>query len=184
MASARKSSTPASAAIAAAVSGLSPVIITVLMPIARRCANRSRMPPLTTSFRWMTPSGARVLGDDQRRAARRGRRVARWRAGRPGPRRRCCDDVAFDRVGRALADLAAVQVDAGHARLRRERHEHRLLRREVALPQAVPLLGQHDDRPALRRFVGERGELRRVRELAIGDARRAGGTRWPGGCRA
>ena len=53
---ARKSSTPASAAIAAAVSGLSPVIITVLMPIARRCAKRSRMPPLTMSFRWMTPS--------------------------------------------------------------------------------------------------------------------------------
>ena len=53
---ARKSSTPASEAIAAAVSGLSPVIITVLMPMARRCANRSRMPPLTMSFRWMTPS--------------------------------------------------------------------------------------------------------------------------------
>ncbi len=33
VASARKSSTPASAAIAAAVSGLSPVIITVRMPI-------------------------------------------------------------------------------------------------------------------------------------------------------
>ena len=36
VASARKSSTPASRAIAAAVSGLSPVIITVLMPMARR----------------------------------------------------------------------------------------------------------------------------------------------------
>ena len=34
-ASARKSSTPASRAIAAAVSGLSPVIMTVLMPILR-----------------------------------------------------------------------------------------------------------------------------------------------------
>jgi hypothetical protein len=35
VASARKSSTPASEAIAAAVTGLSPVTITVLMPMAR-----------------------------------------------------------------------------------------------------------------------------------------------------
>ena len=51
VASARNSSTPASLAMAAAVSGLSPVIITVRMPIARRRAKRSRMPPFTTSFR-------------------------------------------------------------------------------------------------------------------------------------
>ncbi len=56
---ARKSSTPASLAIEAAVSGLSPVIMTVLMPMARSAANRCRMPPLTMSFRWITPS-ARV----------------------------------------------------------------------------------------------------------------------------
>ena len=53
---ARKSSTPASAAMAAAVSGLSPVIITVLMPMRRNWAKRSLMPPLTTSLRWITPS--------------------------------------------------------------------------------------------------------------------------------
>ena len=53
---ARKSSTPASAAIAAAVSGLSPVIMMVRMPMRRSSAKRSRMPPLTTSLRWMTPS--------------------------------------------------------------------------------------------------------------------------------
>jgi hypothetical protein len=53
---ARKSSTPASAAIAAAVIGLSPVIITVRMPMRRSSAKRSRMPPLTISFSWMTPS--------------------------------------------------------------------------------------------------------------------------------
>ena len=56
VASARKSSTPASSAIARAVSGLSPVIITVRMPIRRISSNRSRMPSLTTSLRWMTPS--------------------------------------------------------------------------------------------------------------------------------
>jgi hypothetical protein len=51
VASARKSSTPASEAIEAAVSGLSPVIITVVMPIARSAAKRSRMPPFTMSLR-------------------------------------------------------------------------------------------------------------------------------------
>ncbi len=56
VASARKSSTPASRAMAAAVRGLSPVIITVRMPIARKRSNRSSIPPFTTSFRWMTPS--------------------------------------------------------------------------------------------------------------------------------
>ncbi len=53
---ARKSSTPASALIAAAVSGLSPVIMMVLMPMRRSWANRSRMPPLTMSLSWIAPS--------------------------------------------------------------------------------------------------------------------------------
>ncbi len=56
VASARKSSTPASSAIALAVSGLSPVIITVRMPIARSWANRSVIPGLTTSRSAITPS--------------------------------------------------------------------------------------------------------------------------------
>ena len=51
VASARKSSTPASSAIFAAVSRLSPVTITVRMPIARSWSKRSRMPSLTTSLR-------------------------------------------------------------------------------------------------------------------------------------
>ncbi|EXU92327.1 hypothetical protein P354_25245 [Streptomyces noursei PD-1] len=55
-ASARTSSTPASWAMAWAVSGLSPVIMTVLMPIRRSWSNRSRIPSLTTSLRWTTPS--------------------------------------------------------------------------------------------------------------------------------
>ena len=51
VASARKSSTPDSSAMALAVSGLSPVIMTVRMPIARISANRSAMPCLTMSLR-------------------------------------------------------------------------------------------------------------------------------------
>ena len=56
VACARKSSTPASAAMAAAVIGLSPVIMTVRMPMRRNSAKRSRMPPLTMSMSSMTPS--------------------------------------------------------------------------------------------------------------------------------
>ena len=51
LASARKSSTPASRAITAAVSGLSPVIMMVRMPMARRRASRSLSPPFTMSLR-------------------------------------------------------------------------------------------------------------------------------------
>ena len=63
----------------AAVSGLSPVIMTVRMPMARSWSKRSRMPPLTMSLRWITPE----------RAGRRGRRRA---ACRPGRRRRASVD--------------------------------------------------------------------------------------------
>jgi hypothetical protein len=35
---------------------LSPVIITVRMPIRRISSKRARIPDLTTSLRWMTPS--------------------------------------------------------------------------------------------------------------------------------
>ena len=69
VASARKSSTPASAAIAAAVSALSPVIMIVLMPMWRRSAKRSLMPPLTMSLSSITPTHAAIVGDDERRAA-------------------------------------------------------------------------------------------------------------------
>ena len=69
VASARKSSTPASLAMAAAVSGLSPVIITVRMPMRRSSAKRSAMPSLTTSLRWITPRTRLAVGDGERRAA-------------------------------------------------------------------------------------------------------------------
>ena len=55
VACAMKSSTPASLAMVAAVRGLSPVIITVLMPIRRNSANRSTRPSLTVSLSSMMP---------------------------------------------------------------------------------------------------------------------------------
>ena len=42
--------------------------------------------------------------------------------------------------------------------------------RQVAAADAVLLLRQHDDRAAFRRLVGERGELRRIRQLLLGHA--------------
>ena len=44
--------------MAAAVSGLSPVIMTVLIPMRRSSPNRSLIPPLTMSLSWTTPSTA------------------------------------------------------------------------------------------------------------------------------
>ena len=56
VACARKSSTPDSLAMAAAVSGLSPVIMMVRMPMRRISSKRARMPPLTMSLSSITPS--------------------------------------------------------------------------------------------------------------------------------
>ena len=50
-----KSSTPASRAMVAAVRGLSPVIITVRMPILRNSANRATRPSLTVSLSSIMP---------------------------------------------------------------------------------------------------------------------------------
>ena len=43
---------------------------------------------------------------------------------------------------------------------------------DIALAQVELLLGQHDDAAAFRRFVGQRGELRGIGELRLGDAGR------------
>src|SRR4029079_7733867 len=51
--------------------------------------------------------------------------------------------------GRALAQLAAVEVDSAHARLGGERDEARARAREIASTQLEELLGQHDDRASL-----------------------------------
>ena len=76
--------------MALAVSGLSPVIITVRMPIRRSSSNRSRMPFLTMSLRWTTPRtrapSAAELGHHERRTAAAGdgvdhrAEVGRWGA--------------------------------------------------------------------------------------------------------
>ena len=107
---ARKSSTPASDAIAAAVSGLSPVIITVLIPIARRCAKRSRMPPFDDVLQVNDAERAAAFGDDERRAA--ASRDALDDAGELlGHRTAPGDHPLLDRFRRPLPDLANVAAD-------------------------------------------------------------------------
>ena len=78
-------------------------------------------------------------------------------------------DPAQDRVAGALAQAGAVVVDAAHARLGGERDEAGVERGQLVLADAV-LLGEHDDRAALGRLVGERRHLRRLGQLALGDA--------------
>ena len=165
VASARKSSTPASVAMACAVSGLSPVIITVRMPIVRSWSKRWRMPSLTMSLRWMTPRTSVPVGDDERGAAGDGDALRRARRARRRDRAALLDDPALHRVGGALADrLAPVDVEAAHAGLGGERDERGVA--DVALAQVEPLLGEHDDRAALGRLVGQAGQLGRGRPAA------------------
>ena len=167
VACARKSSTPASAAMAAAVNGLSPVIMTVLMPICRSSSKRSRMPPLTISLSWITPStwgllplhSATTSGVPPVRAISSTLPCTPAESARPDLRRK------LHGIGGAFANLAAVQVDAAHAGLRRERDEMCAKIMDVAPAQVVGLLGQHDDAAPFRRFVGQRGKLGGVRQL-------------------
>ena len=153
--------------MAAAVSGLSPVIMTVWMPIWRISANRSRMPPFTMSFSSITP---RIVGPS---ATTSGVRPARRLLDRRSlkSRRAACRPArptqARDRIGRALADLAAVDVDPDIRVVRREGDE--LVRSaELALADVETLLGQHDDGAALGGLVGQRGELSGVGHLLFG----------------
>ena len=104
---------PASEAMAAAVTGLSPVIITVRMPMRRSSAKRSLMPGFTTSLRWMTPSSAlssaTASGVPPERAMRS---TAAVELGGHVGRRRA--ESAEHGVHRALAERGR-RVQAGHA---------------------------------------------------------------------
>ena len=168
VASARKSSTPASAAIAAAVSRLSPVIITVLMPISRSSANRSRMPPLTMSLSWMTPSD-RAPSATSSGVPPRARDDVDLRLELAPDRPSLLRDELNDGVGRPLPDPPAVEIDAAHPGLRGEGDELRAELLDRALAQSVLLLGEDHDAAPFRSLVGQRRELSRVGQLALLD---------------
>ena len=153
--------------MAAAVSGLSPVIITVRMPILRSAEKRSRMPPFTMSFRWMTPKSLRSLatasGVPPVLAMRSDSAVN-------------SDDTGDGPAQASTASTAPLRMDEPSrstprdARLGRERNEVRVHRRHLAATQAILLLRQHHDRAAFRRLIRERGKLRRIGQTAIADA--------------
>ena len=73
-------------------------------------------------------------------------------------------DEADNRIDRAFADDAAVQIATAHACLGAERNKFRADALHVATAQSVFLLRQHDDRAAFRSFIGETRELGGVRE--------------------
>ena len=155
--------------MARAVRSLSPVIITVRMPIRRSSSKRSRMPSLTTSLSSMTPSTRAAVVRPRpaaaacRRRRRSRRRPRRRRAGRGRPATRT---QRGHRAGGALAQLPAVgEVDAAHPRLRGERHEVARRAGRVRSRSPYPRLGQDDDAAALGGLVGQRGELGGVGDL-------------------
>ena len=71
-------------------------------------------------------------------------------------------NVATDGVNRAFTDHAILNVNAAHAGLRREGHESGVQALNVALAQVKALLGEDHDTAAFRRFISQRGKLRRV----------------------
>ena len=166
-----------------AVSGLSPVTITVRRPMRRSRSKRSRDAGLEDVFQHHQAGDAIALADQQRRRALSGDRVHLLaRAGRQ--RAAALLDVADDGVGGALADDPAVgQIDAAHARLGRELDEPTALlhrRRGGCAFDSVAV--EIDDALALRRLVGDGrqgGQLRRPRRPR---SRPAAGTASPGGC--
>ena len=114
-----------------------------------------------------------VLGDDERRAALLARRAGRPSSSSAGELPPCSRDEALDGVGGALADRACRSGRRRSSASWRVNGTNCVLA-ELALAEAEPLLREHDDRAALRRLVGERGELRHLGQLALVDARSPG----------
>src|SRR5579862_5959835 len=76
-------------------------------------------------------------------------------------------------VGRAFADHAALVIDAAHAGLGSELYELSVAQfMDFPASNPVGFLGKNHDAATLRRLIRERGELRLVGDLGIGDARR------------
>src|SRR5262245_9296700 len=165
---ARKSSTPASALMAAAVSGLSPVIMMVLMPMRRSWANRSRIPPFTMSLSWITPST--LASSDTTSGVPPDVDMVSTAARTLGGTLALSRLTWASMASAAPLRLPSVQIDSAHSRLGAELHKlcpHGL---DVTLAQAVLLLGQHHDAPSFRGLVGQRGELGGVGERGLAHA--------------
>ena len=80
--------------------------------------------------------------------------------------------VLRDRVEGALADLAAVEIDARHPGDGGKGDKRGGVGGKLAATQVVFLLRQHDDRAALGSFIRKRGELSGVGQILVRDAGR------------
>ena len=182
VASARKSSTPASSAMARAVQRVVAGDHDRADAHAPQLVEALAHAVLDDVLEADDAEGDAVLGDDQRRAAGGGDAV----------------DELVELAGGWLAafvEMSRRTASAAPLRIERPSMSTPLMRvcavngmsvraRELALAQVEALLGEDHDRAPLRRLVGQAGELRRVGELPLGDARAAAGTPPPDGCRA
>src|SRR5438128_8589230 len=84
-------------------------------------------------------------------------------------------DVTRDGFAGAFADFAAVNVNAGHARLRGKGMEDSVMDGQIAAAEVVAFLSKDDDGAAFGSFVGERGKLSSVGEIEFFDAGRREG---------
>ena len=184
VASAMKSSTPASRAIVAAVRGLSPVIITVRMPIRRNSSKRSARPSLTVSLSSIRPSArpslSRMSGVAPRSAIRSA--PAAMSAGSPASLRSMASTAPLrtripvtsrdparsrlgperDRLGDLVGQRGQADVVAGPGG-------------RAELGQAAP--GERDDRATLGRRVLDRRDQGRADRVSLGDPGRRGDRR-------
>src|SRR6266852_5990563 len=104
------------------------------------------MPPLTMSVRAIAPNT---------------RRFSATRSGVP-PEFEISSIRSFNSFGipllveRINRAIASVEIHARHSGLSGERNKVRVVRRKVAAAYVVALLRKHDDRAALRSFIGKR----------------------------
>ena len=180
LASAMKSSTPASRAMVAAVRGLSPVTMTVRMPILRNSAKRSTRPSLTVSLSSMRPT----TRPSSRIARGVAPRSARWSdasriSGGIGPSR----SWAIASMAPLRTSPPETSLDAARAGLGAERDLLGDGGREAAkpgssrVPAGAPSAARRsrasvDDRAPLGRLVADRRHERGRQGLGLRDAGR------------
>jgi hypothetical protein len=115
------------------------------------------------------PQQAAVLGHDQGCPARLGDALhdgVQFR-GRSIRTAASLGDKGQDRIGRPLADLMPVDIDAAHAGLRRKGDESRLALGHLAPAQPMLLLRQHHDGAPLGGFIAQRRQLGGIGELRL-----------------
>ena len=127
VASGRKSSTPDSSAIFAAVRRLSPVTITVLIPIRAQLVEAGLHSLLDDVLEVDDAEDVVVAADRERRAALAADQVELFLQLGRRPAALCFDELD-DRVAGALSVFVAVDVDAAHPGFGGEGDEMRLVR--------------------------------------------------------